>query len=122
MITAVDTMAARSQIWADSVRLQPAVRLLVDARMGGEVGRILAVNPTDPDDVAAYEATLHDDVDADPEACYQQAVGYSTLVIAGIVAALVRRFAVGETLPTETIVDLATLTLLSRSPEGALRG
>jgi len=122
IVAAVDSMAARAQIWADSVRMQPAVRLFVDARMGGEVGRMLAVNPADPDDVERYEATLHGDDAADPALCFQQAVGYSTLVIAGLVAAIVRRFAVGEQPPFETIVDLATLTLLSRSAEGTLRG
>ena len=122
IVAAVDSMAARAQIWADSVRMQPAVRLFVDARMGGEVGRIVVVTPSDPDDVERYESTLHGDDEADPEVCFQQAVGYSTLVVAGLVAAVIRRFAVGEQPPFETIVDLATLTLLSRSAEGALRG
>jgi len=122
VVAAVDSMAARSRIWVESVRMQPAVRLFIDARMGGEVGRILTVNASDPDDVERYESTLHGDDEADPELCFQQAVGYSTLVIAGLVAAVVRRFAVGGQAPFETVVDLATLTLLTRSPEGALRG
>jgi molybdopterin/thiamine biosynthesis adenylyltransferase len=118
LVCAVDSMAARATIWHASARFQPAVRLVVDARMGGEVGRVLAVNPTDPDDVSFYEATLHDDAEADPEPCFDQSVGYATLVLAGLVATMVKRFAAGEPVPAETIVDLATFTLLSRSPRG----
>jgi molybdopterin/thiamine biosynthesis adenylyltransferase len=122
LVCAVDSMAARASIWGASARYQPAVPLLVDARMGGEVGRVLAVNPTDPDDVSFYETTLHDDAAADPEPCFDQSVGYATLVLAGLVATMVKRFAAGETIPAETVIDLATFTLLSRSAGGAFNG
>jgi len=122
LVAAVDSMAARVAIWRGAARYQPAVRLVLDARMGGEVGRVLAVSPTDPDDVAFYESTLHDDADADPEPCFDQSVGYATLVLAGLVAATVKRFAVGQAIPAETVVDLATLTLLSRSTSGPFDG
>jgi hypothetical protein len=115
-------MAARSGIWQASARYQPAVQLLIDARMGGEVGRLLAISPTDPDDVAFYESTLHDDADADPEPCFDQSVGYATLVLGGLVAAAVKRFATGEPTRGETVIDLATLTLLTRTVGGTFDG
>lgn len=122
LIVAVDSMAARSGIWQASARYQPAVQLLIDARMGGEVGRLLAISPTDPDDVAFYESTLHDDADADPEPCFEQSVGYATLVLGGLVAAAVKRFATGEPTRGETVIDLATLTLLTRTVGGTFDG
>jgi hypothetical protein len=90
--------------------------------MGGEVGRVIVVSPTDPDDIRFYESTLHGDDDAATEPCLVQSVGYSTLVIAGLVATCVRRFAVGDPSPAELIVDLATLSLLTRSNRGPLVG
>lgn len=122
VVLAVDTMAARSAIWQASVRFQPSVSLFVDARMGGEVGRVIVVAPTDPDDIRFYETTLHDDDAATTEPCLVQSVGYSTLVIAGLVTSCVRRFAAGDRTPAEMIVDLATLSLLTRSNRGPLLG
>ena len=122
VILAVDTMSTRSAIWSSSIRLRPQVELLVDARMGGEVGRILAVNPTDPDDIAVYEASLHDDDTATADACLVQAVGYSTLAIAGLVASIIRKHAIGVRPPVETFVDLTTVTLLSRLRRGGALG
>ena len=48
VISGVDTMADRVRIWLDSVKLNPAVPLYIDARMGGEVTRIYSVRPVDP--------------------------------------------------------------------------
>jgi hypothetical protein len=40
----------------------------------------------------------------------------------GLVAATVKRFATGEPVPAETVVDLATLTLLARTTGGSFGG
>lgn len=122
VILAVDTMAARKAIWHAAIRYQPRIDLFIDARMGGEVGKVLAVCPTDPDDVGTYESSLHEDALSAADPCLVQAIGYSTLVIAGLVASVVRKHAVGIRPPVETIIDLATLTLISRSGGGAIRG
>ena len=112
VIFAVDTMAARATLWHEAIRLRPSTDLLIDARLGGEVGRVYAIRPTDPDDIALYERSLYTDAESDPHPCAQQAVIYSVFVIAGLVAAQVRRSAVGESLAPELIFDLATMTLI----------
>lgn len=113
VISAVDSMAARTAIWGGSVRFRGSVPLYLDARMGGEVGRVLAVRPADPDQVRAYEATLYADEAAVEDPCTAQAIIYNTLGIAALVANQVKRFARDEPTERDTIFDFATLSLLT---------
>src|SRR5688572_4825841 len=105
-------MASREAIWRGSVRFRGSVRLYVDARMGGQVGRVLALRPSDPDHVRAYETTLFADEAALDEACTAQAIIYNTFGIAAVVASQVKRFASSEATELDTILDLATSTML----------
>ena len=109
VISAVDSMAARRAIWEKCVRYKAGVRLYVDARMGGEVGRVLTVSPTNPMAVAAYEGTLFSDAEGSQELCTAQATIYSTFGIASLVANQVKRFARGD----EHIIDFSTSMLLT---------
>lgn len=112
VLSAVDSMASRQAIWQGCVRWRPAVPLYVDARMGAELCRVLTINPTDPDDVAAYEATLCSDDDAAEEVCTAQAIIYNTFGVAALAANQVKRHARGEPLERDLFFDFATLTLL----------
>ena len=112
VISAVDSMASRQAIWRGCVRYKPAVPLYVDARMGAELCRVFTLNPTDPEEVRAYEATLHDDSDAVEDVCTAQAIIYNTFAVAALVANQVKRYARGEELEPDVLFDLATLTLL----------
>jgi molybdopterin/thiamine biosynthesis adenylyltransferase len=113
VVSGVDSMDARRRIWQGAIRYQAGVPFYVDARMGAEVARVYSTRPTDPDDVAAYEATLYDDDEATPDACTRQAIVYNVLAIAGLVANQVKKHVKGERVERELIFDLATLTLLA---------
>ncbi len=119
VISAVDSMASRTAIWRGSVRFRGTVPLYVDARMGGQVCRVLTVRPADPDSVRAYESTLYDDDAAVDDPCTAQAIIYTTLGVASLVANEVRRHARGERTAPDTLFDFATLTLLSGDTHGA---
>jgi len=112
VISAVDSMASRQAIWQGCVRYRAAVPLYFDARMGAEVCRVLSVNPSDPDEVRAYEGTLHSDEEAVEDVCTAQAIIYNTFAVAALVANQVKRHARGEPLERDVIFDFATLTLL----------
>ena len=112
VISGVDSMVARKTIWQEAIRYRPNVELYIDARMGAEVCSIYSVRPADPDDVRAYELTLYDDDEADPNACTAQAIIYNTFTVAGLIANQVKKYAKGEHLSREVIFDLKTLTLL----------
>jgi molybdopterin/thiamine biosynthesis adenylyltransferase len=112
VISAVDSMASRQHIWHGCVRYKAAVPLYVDARMGAQVCRVFTLNPTDPDEIEAYESTLYDDDEAAVDPCTAQAIIYNTFAVAALVANQVKRFACDEPLERDVIFDLATLTLL----------
>ena len=113
VISAVDSMAARRTIWENCVRYKAGVKLYIDARMGGEVGRILTVSPTNPMAVSAYEGTLFSDEEGSQELCTAQATIYSTFGVASLVANQVKRFARGESQTYEHIIDFSTSMLLT---------
>jgi hypothetical protein len=121
VIAAVDTMEeGRATIWR-AVRFQPAVSLLLDTRLGGEVGMVYSIRPCDLDDVRFYESTLHSDEEAFAAPCTARGVIYNTLFIAGLVANQIKKFALGEPLSREIIFDLKNLSLLPDTLELSLQ-
>lgn len=113
VIAATDSMTSRKAVW-NRVKYNPHIRLFIDARMGGEVARIYAVNPSDIDAIEAYEKTLYDDSDASPEKCTAKAIMYNVFAIAAIIGDLVKKLAKGQALPSETLVDLSTISLFTK--------
>lgn len=113
VISAVDSMAARAAIWQHAVRFRGTVPLYIDARMGGQVGRLLSVRPSDPDHVRFYETTLYADEAALEDPCTAQAIIYTVLGLAALVANQVKRYARGEPIEPDILVDFATLSLIS---------
>jgi len=110
MISAVDSMAARKDIWQD-MKTRFDVELYIDARMSAEKMRIYAFNPADPEQQKFYEEQLYDDDEANPEECTAKAIAYNTFVIAGIVTSLVKKHVMQQSYPREFIFDLQTYGL-----------
>lgn len=117
VISGVDSMRARKAIWLRSIRYRAGILRYLDARMGAEVARIYAVNPTDPADIRFYEKTLYDDEEAEVLPCTAAAIIYSGFAIASLIGNLVKRLATGEDLPREILFDLKTLTLFTNSTD-----
>jgi molybdopterin/thiamine biosynthesis adenylyltransferase len=118
VVSAVDTMAARSAIWSESIRYRPAVSCYLDGRMGGQQGRVYTVSATcDPDEVARYEATLYTDEQASPAPCAVGSIGYTTALIGSLLASQIQKHIAGKDAPPELIFDLATLTFLQPHTE-----
>ncbi len=113
VVSAVDTMAARREIWLKAIRHRAAVPLYLDARMGAEVARILTVRPADPDDIRRYEATLYDDLEAVVLPCSAQAIVYTGFSIAALVAGQIKKFLTSEALKGELILDHKTMTFIA---------
>ena len=109
VISAVDSMKARMEIW-NRIKLNPAVELYIDGRMGGQVFRVYSIRPTDYDDIKLYESNLYSDEEAVDEACTNKAIIYNVLGIASIICNSVKRFVNGEELFKELHFDYVTLT------------
>lgn len=65
----VDTMSCRKEIWENSIKMKTAVDLLIEPRMGLDIGRIYNVNPCDTVHIKEYEETYYDDDVAEVSAC-----------------------------------------------------
>lgn len=62
----VDSMAVRKQIF-ETARINPFVRLVIDSRMGSDMGYLHTYSPQDPATLLRYEASLFSDDDAHTE-------------------------------------------------------
>ena len=66
----VDSMETRWHIWEKSIKMKSAVKLLVEARMGFDIGRIYNVEPMNLDHIKQYEDTFsYSDEEAEVSAC-----------------------------------------------------
>ncbi|TCX53795.1 ThiF family adenylyltransferase [Dehalobacter sp. 14DCB1] len=65
----VDSMAARKQIWEDAIKMKTQIALLVEPRMGLDMGRIYNVEPTNLTHIKKYEETYYTDDEAEVSAC-----------------------------------------------------
>ena len=111
VIAAMDSMTSRQEVWKRA-RFNPAIPLLIDARMGAEVARIYSIHPADADEVDFYEANLYPDDEAERLPCSARSIIYCPTVVAGLIALQVKSHALGTPLPREILLDLPRLTLI----------
>ena len=114
-ISGVDSMDARIAIWK-KLKFNMRVPLYIDARMGGEVMMLVAVNPFDINDIKRYEASLYPSKEAAKIRCTQQAIIYTLLHAAGYVANTVKRFVMNEGYDKQIIFDASTNMLMNGEP------
>jgi molybdopterin/thiamine biosynthesis adenylyltransferase len=112
VIFAVDNMDERMKIW-ERIRLNPQVKKLFDARMGGEMMRLFTINPCDLDDIKFYEKVLYPTKEAQELPCTARAIIYNVLAIACLVSNNVKRAMLGQRLKREIAFDLNTLNFYS---------
>ncbi len=98
VISAVDSMAARREIWG-AVKYNGLVPLFMDGRIGGELCVLCTIDPCDPDSVEWYEEfMLFDDAEAEPLPCAERAIVYPAVTLGAVMAAQITRFARGHEL------------------------
>lgn len=108
VISAVDSMATRSQIWS-SIKGNVRVPLYIECRMGGEEARVYALNPVVPSEQREYEKSLYSDGEAVELPCTAQAIIYCPMFVAGTVAKMVQAYAKRQALPIDGIVKILDL-------------
>jgi len=111
LIVAVDSMEERRKIWNSVWKLE-RLKLLIDARMGGEIGRIIVVKMDSLEDKLRYERNFYSDKEALPQPCTVQSISYNTFMIASLICSLITRFARKEELPKEIILDTKRFSLI----------
>jgi hypothetical protein len=118
VISALDSMQARKQIWDSCLKNNFQVDAYLEARMGAEQGRIYTLtNVVDPRQVGYYEARFYSDADAAQEPCTARAVAYNVFYLAGALVSRVKKVVMDQPVEIEHLFDLAsgvTLTLAAR--------
>ena len=110
VIAAVDSMDVRIEAWK-RIKLDSNVPLLIDPRMGAEVGRIYCVRPCDPSAIDFYEENLHPSSEAEQLPCSARSIIYCPTVMAGLITVQVKAYAVGQSTRQEIVIDLVNLVL-----------
>ena len=90
VISAVDSMEVRKQIWTNHKNQSPFTKAIIDPRMGAESALLYVMNPMDPKDIGSYEKTLYTDDSAVQERCTARTTAYTTLMLSGLVAKAVK--------------------------------
>lgn len=91
-----DTMSSRKQIWERAIRYQLSVKLMVETRMGAELGIVHTVKPCHSPDVKGFEETLFGDDEGEASPCSYRAISTVVSIIAGIASHKLIKFAVGH--------------------------
>lgn len=90
---AVDTMAARKQIFDQSLHLKFDTQYVIEVRMGVDELRVYGLNPRERHQVALWRASLSDDKDTKESVCQTQTtVGDAASITAGLAVARFRHW------------------------------
>lgn len=109
-----DTMESRKTIWESSIRYQLKVDLMIETRMEAEGGRVYAIKPAMPKQIAAYEKTLYSDAEAEESPCTRRAIAPTVATLAGIAVFTMINFANNKSFANEAIVSLSPLVILPK--------
>ena len=110
VIVTADNMTCRQSVWKRT-KLNQKIPLLIDARMGAEFARIYTIHPTNIDEADFYKENLYSNDEAERLPCSARSIVYCPMIIAGLIALQVKKFAVSESLRKEILLDLPGLTM-----------
>lgn len=105
VISGLDSMASRKQVWQAIMNQPKQVELYIDGRMAAQIARILIVNPNIPTQKEWYESTLFNDTPENAIPCSARAIGYNTGMISSLIAEQIKCYANNEPLTKEQIFD-----------------
>jgi hypothetical protein len=113
LICAVDSMDERNDIWQLVKRNWTTATYkmvcYIDARMGGELLRILTVNMFDSISIEKYEKRLFPSSKAAKEVCTAKSIMYNTFFCGGAIASTVKKYAKKEDTKYDFYFDIKSL-------------
>lgn len=97
VITAVDSMEARTEIFNEIRAKCYNVQFIIDPRMSAEQAMMICMSPFNEPE--SYEKTLYTDENAVQERCTAKATNYTSNMLAGLVVKCVKNLALGQSYP-----------------------
>jgi hypothetical protein len=117
VISTPDNMIARQDLWKLCM-LNAETPFLIDARMAAQYLQILTVDTFSGPQIKAYRETLIADKDATPDPCSARGIIYTSFIAGGIVTLIIKKLQLGEPVWSEIRMDIATLQLEFKMPDG----
>lgn len=115
VVCAVDSIETRKEIFyqlMDDWQILKHFKCFIDARMGGELMRVLTVNPHDNYSVEYYKSKLFASKNVSHEPCTGRSIVYNTLVCSGLVANQIKKFAKKEQAKFDISFDLGLMDIV----------
>jgi molybdopterin/thiamine biosynthesis adenylyltransferase len=117
VISAVDSIKTRKNIFKEVLKQQENIDFYIDARMGGEVGNIFVIDPCEDEQVNWYQTNwLFDEVEVHHPRCGEQTTSYTTSIVAGIIIASLNALTRESQSFTGLIIDLKNLAIQKLNP------
>lgn len=112
-IFAVDDIETRTDIWENTIEMNPDVSLLVDGRMGAETGELRTCHtPFTPSDAEEYDKTLVDPENTTEQPCTAQSIMYCATTMAAMMAGCVKKYIADEDIPTRRNLDMVNYDII----------
>lgn len=108
IISAVDNITVRAQLFNT---LKGKNVFYIDGRMAGNALEIYMTKCDNEEDLKIYEQTLFTAEEETPVPCSERSVVYNVFIMGGLITDVVKKYANGEELPKELIMDLYNFTL-----------
>lgn len=107
VIICVDSMKDRKLIWENCLKLRVAVKLVIECRMGMDLGRIYSIIPCTVKHIFSYEKSLHTDDEAEVSVCgSSQSIITTAAMVASIASRQVIDFHNNKNLFNEINIDV----------------
>lgn len=109
VITGLDNMDARNHIW-EQVKNNPDVDLLIDARLGGQLINVFAIDPNNETHIQMYEQMAVFPQEESVEApCTARGIIDVSFIVAALITRLTRRYLMGQSIESFVTFNQETL-------------
>lgn len=116
VVSGLDSMEARKELWDEKLKRNIRVPLLIDARLGGEIIRLFAIKPFDPAHIEYYEQTLYTDEEAVENVCTMQSIIDVSFIVSALITRAVRlHFDTEKNPEKEVFFDVANLAIMKEA-------
>lgn len=113
IISAVDSMEVRRQLFDAHYKKGYNTSLIIDSRMGAQTSMLYTYNPLSIVEGESYEKTLYSDSEAVQEPCTSKATIYCSLGLSSYVCAVVKEFVVNDKRPKSSMFDFVSLDIIT---------
>jgi len=110
VISAVDNMSARSDIWS-SFLVSSGAKYFLDGRMGAREGSVFYVDKSNANSVSYYDQSLFPDEEAVQLPCTEKSTIFCAYGISSIICALVAKSIIGDEINYSVDVDFLNFHL-----------